>query len=757
MPKINRVFAFGLMACLVAPVAWAWEAPSAPESLPGIWREFEKGEGHTRGQKWKQASGGALVGWIDKGKKTHLTFEVSKPLSRARLYLHYNNGMQADGTARVLAMDPEGKQRDLGLLEEPRTGRWDNFAWISLFVGPMAAGTWRITFAHPGDGPAPGGHDVAVLVDDEWDGLWVPPSFKDGKPIGTGHIRPPVSMEVKLVADSFATRPGKPVQAEVSLRNYSAVPQTASLRWEIIARDDSPPSQADSYAFELDANEVKKQTLTLANGLTPGWYAIHFSPSMGTPFDRHVLCSAVDKSALVKEKGLWIAGDRWLGMNRGHGGDDNQVLADFKEVGLRSIRTGTNNADPAASAPLVKRLVAADLDVHWVINYRGNGIDPKGTSVKEIGKLNLHGPVMQQWYETYKARCVAYMKYFSSPGQTAIRHYICGNEPDKKDNHTGLPGRPDVATLLTRAMYEAAQEVNPGEIYVESPPVAQPDTEYLRDMIVKHKVYEVCDIIGTHVYGNQTLDHRIRKPWEYLAEVKATCQVACSEAGVSTGWTPKGMDKRAWQADFMAHWYMKLKRMGYCHGIMFTHDEDHHSDWAQMRDKGEKLQPTWDLIAHSLTQPTGLVNGGFEQPNNRRAMWVPDYDLDIPGGVPDRFDWQATDNVHEGKHAARLNSSAENGAVAYQVVEKGVIPGKAVIVKAMIASTGVPARISLGGYDPVDGDACTFSDAVTSDAWTAVELRITPTNPWVVIGLHAAKSEQENAHAWFDGVTLRQE
>jgi hypothetical protein len=655
---------------LLAPLllATALAAHAAP---PGIWREVEQGEGHTRTQEMRQASGGKLVSNFDAGRSVTLVFDVAAAMADARLYLRYNNAMDGEGGVDAHHVPATGEPRLLGRFRQPRSNRWDEFRWTSLRVGPLPDGAFRVRLSRPPE-IASGGLDVAVLVDDVWEGLWEPPGeFRNGQPVGTGRTLPPVALEVEQTAC------------------FTVLPAVTA------------PAAAPRGAVRT-----------------------------------------------IKDPA------RWLGMNAGRGPIE-EPIADFLALGLGATRSGGNNANPLDHEASIEALLAAGLEVHWVINYRGNGIDPKGTGVGELDRLDLNGPVMKAWFDNYKARCFAFFSAYSRPGHVRLRYYICGNEPDKRDNHTGLPGRPDVAVLLTRAMYEAALEVNPEELIVQSPPVAQPDSEYLREMILRHGVHNTCDVIGTHVYGNQTLDHRVGKPWEWLAEAGARRPVACTEAGVSVGWTPKGGDGREWQTDFMAHWYVKLRRMGYSHGILFTHDDDHHSDWAKLRTKGEIIQPNWDFVKDSLVPARAFRNGDFEEANDPRSIWVPDRNLDVPGWMERQITWQADDRVHEGRFSARFNVGGDEGPLAaYQLAQEGIVPGRPVTVRAMLRSNGPAARLSLNGYDPLAGAARVVSDPVTSPEWTLVSISVTPSNPWIVIGLLSEPGQAADAAVWFDDVRV---
>ena len=456
---------------------------------------------------------------------------------------------------------------------------------------------------------------------------------------------------------------------------------------------------------------------------------------------------------------LGAPGNQWLGMNTGHesnGAAMQAVMKDFKTVGLRAARKGGNVSTATPSQALsdqdavVETMAAAGVRIHWVINYRGHGINPAGTSRKELASLDLDGPVMATWLENYKQRCVELFVRYSSPGREKILHYIVGNEPNLGDNFTSLEGRPDVAVKLTRAMYEAARQVNP-RILVQCPPVSTPEAPYLQEMI-KLGVAGYCHIIGIHVYGGQTHPGRLDKPWQWLQAAGVTDKpVAISEAGVSTGWNPAWSDnKRQWQSDWLNNFHVMAKRYGYSFGLLFTHDDDHTADWALLRADGARVQPSWDEIS-TLTKPQGLRNPGFETANDIRRQWYPEHnpDTDWPSG----FDWQFNANPRGGVHCARISTNARWDTAAHQVVDN-LTPGTTYRVTGWIRSDSPKGgRFNICGSQAHNGIQSFASDTITTNTWTQVAVEVTPTNPWIVISLNALKNESASS-VYFDDFSV---
>jgi len=457
-----------------------------------------------------------------------------------------------------------------------------------------------------------------------------------------------------------------------------------------------------------------------------------------------------------------VLGGEWLGINAGREATATAiapVLSDLNAVGLKALRSGGNVSTSTSTQALtdqdalIDSMVAAGQEVHWVINFRGNGINPAGTGRTEIAALDINGATMTTWFNNYKARCIQLFTRYSSPGNVKIENYIVGNEPDLNDNFTSLAGRPDIAVQLTRAMWEAAEQVNPA-IIVESPPTGSPNSLYLQSMI-NGGVAAYSDVIGVHMYGDQTQWGKATKPWEWLAAAGVTNKpVAVSEAGVTTGWNPAWSSSgRQWQSDWLNDFYVMGKRFGYSYGLLFTHDDDHTADWALLRAGGAQVQPSWNEIDNTLTNPQGLRNAGFETANDVRRQWYIERDID--NALPTGFNWQHATNPRSGSASAQIRTNASWDISVHQVIDN-LTPGVPVTVTGWVRSdSAAGARIDINGSQAFDGDATFSSPVVTSTGWTQVSATVTPTNPWIVVSLITRKNST-TSHVYFDDITVQQ-
>jgi len=180
------VFSFFVFVCSSTHLSGS---TPLPEKLPGIRQEIENGKGNLSIQKIPQASGGRLVGEYRPGKSTELAFKVSRPTQNARFYLRYNNAMGDLGYVDVEVSSPGLNPAKTARLTQVRSPRWTTFRWASLTLGRLDAGTHTVSLQCP-PGLACGELDVAVLLDDQWNGLYEPPGQFDGKgPVGTGSLR----------------------------------------------------------------------------------------------------------------------------------------------------------------------------------------------------------------------------------------------------------------------------------------------------------------------------------------------------------------------------------------------------------------------------------------------------------------------------------------------------------------------------------------------------------------------------------------
>ncbi len=453
-------------------------------------------------------------------------------------------------------------------------------------------------------------------------------------------------------------------------------------------------------------------------------------------------------------------GGQWLGMNSGSEGTAATmqiVMNDFTAVGLRAVRKGNNVSTNSPSTALTNQdgvidtMFNAGQEIHWVINYRGNGINPAGTARTELASLDINGTIMTTWFNNYKQRCIDLFTRYSPPGNEKILHYIVGNEPNLGDNFTSLEGRPDVAVRLTRAMYEAAQQVNPN-IMVQSSPVSAPDATYLQQMI-NGGLANYCDVIGVHMYGSQTHPGRADRPWVWLQAAGVFNKpVAISEAGVTIGWNPSWSSSgRQWQSDWLNNFYVMAKRYGYSYGILFTHDADHSADWALLRAAGAQVQPSWNEIDNTLTNPQGLRNATFETPNDIRRQWYPEHNPDT--NWPAGFNWQFATNPRSGTSCAQIRTNTGWDTSAHQVVDN-LNPGATYRVTAWIRSESPSGGLFyIAGSQAYNGIQTFNSSLVTTNTWTQVSVDVVPTNPWIVISL-TTKKHPSTSFAYFDDISV---
>ncbi len=448
-----------------------------------------------------------------------------------------------------------------------------------------------------------------------------------------------------------------------------------------------------------------------------------------------------------------LLAETWLGMNY-QGSDNATYNSQINNANLNAIRTGGNSSGSnLEQTARVNGHVAQGYQIHWSINYRGNSLDPAGTNLGQLGALDINGSTMQTWFNNYKSRCQQIMTSYRGK----VEYYIVGNEPDLPyDNYSGIPGRPDIATKLTQAMWEAAQAVKaqyPGtRIIVESSPTSSPDTTYLRDMIKTHDVWKYCDVIGTHVYSDQIEDWRLRKPWEWLAEDGATgVGVVSSESGVSRAWKPASYSgtSQQWQSDYFNMWYVKMKAFGYRYGIMFSR-KDAPTGWGLL-DGSNPIAA--EEIRDYISQSGTLVNGGFEANNRIKSDWVVDWNV-ASGNWTSSKCYFDDPGARSGSRALRIDtSSITQNKYVYQVIEN-LTPGVPVSISSWIRveNSNSYAGLSLMGFDQLDGDKKSTTGRVSPTSWQQYELTVTPTNPWVVVRLAGIGDSQGDV--WFDDISV---
>jgi hypothetical protein len=414
------------------------------------------------------------------------------------------------------------------------------------------------------------------------------------------------------------------------------------------------------------------------------------------------------------------------------------------ELGVGAVRSGMDGVggrfvgapfDFAAKDAVVDLYRASNLTVHTVVHAR-YGVDHHGNNAT----------ISPADYETWMRNFDYYVRGVMQHYRGRIFHYIVENEPELHYPGSGGWLTARQAVDFTRIAFRAARDIDP-MIRIESPPTNTPESPTLREML-ELGLADWCDYIGVHAYGSQIDDNRFANLWTLLAEFKIRKPVCVSECGANPDWAPpclKGSEagRLEYQRRFFYQLQMQMKRFGVSHTMLYTIQE-------QPDDLNILNRPAYDEVKnHFRLSP--LANGGFEEANDSEHGWVPNFSNAYDGVVaPDNVRCIRDDavNARSGSGYARLSPAA-----AQSLRRVVAVPANAACsVSAWVRVSGQGrARLRALGFDPLDGDAEVAVVSTSKPTWEQLVLRVTPTNPWVVIDLSC---EGDNTTATFDDVVI---
>jgi hypothetical protein len=442
----------------------------------------------------------------------------------------------------------------------------------------------------------------------------------------------------------------------------------------------------------------------------------------------------------------------WLGMNPGVAASQSTAVAAFQDLGLGVVREGLSKSDytQTASGRSIDTWLANGIDPHVVLGARSFQVN-QGSSDAE-------------WAANFQAYCVDVMTYYHGK----INYYIMGNEPDLSDPTTGNFTQ-DQTVLLTQAAYQAAQQVNTTygtSIKLEGAVTSAPNLyTYLQGLINKG-ITRYCDYLGVHVYGTQIADGVLSLPWSWMenANQSSGCPVrpvVTSESGDYTGWAPTGLtdaQKRQWQTDWVAQWYVQMKRYGYSGGLLFDFDGSSASGdtgWGLVQDlSGNPIQPSRDEIKYDLNS-SPFSNGGFESPNSADQWLVYDPNLADSTSLAGYFNFYAPGGRSGSALSVDVGSATAKQSLITRRVVGGLSPGVPVTITAYTYLTGAnTAYLKAEGYNATDGLASATSNTNVTGTWHTLTVTITPTNPWVVLELSTSGTGVAGNSVKFDDVSV---
>ncbi len=402
----------------------------------------------------------------------------------------------------------------------------------------------------------------------------------------------------------------------------------------------------------------------------------------------------------------------------------DQCIAWDNELGLKKVRMGMDGVgggtvgatfDFAARDVIVNKYLAAGIKICV-------SAGPRFHTASNITD-----------YTIWKANWDYFIKGVMNHYKGKINYYIVDNEPDLAYAVRALS--PQESVDFTKIAWDAAQSIDQ-TIDIESTPTMSCETDYLRQL-VSLGITRYCNYLGVHVYGAQTDDGRLSKPWQFMAQYPQYPQrpVSASECGMNPSYAPAGINALAWVARWFKQFNVQTKRYGYSNVLLF--DIDGHGDWAFLND------PAYAVIQNSYLNKS-ISNAGFETNNDLLDPndWFKTLACDAPN-TPTNINISNTDK-HTGSNCLRIDGAGS----ARQIIGQ-LTPGQEITISAWVKATNSgTARLTVQGYNNLDGDA-ELVQSSTSTSWNQLQVIVTPNSSSVVIELKST-----SGRCYFDDVTI---
>jgi hypothetical protein len=449
----------------------------------------------------------------------------------------------------------------------------------------------------------------------------------------------------------------------------------------------------------------------------------------------------------------------WAGVNHGTGYFLSEPFLTNSlnlgtALGVKAIRWGINGVNGSTSGArftwtqrdaAMARYRAAGFQMHGVISFRHHV--QRGSSAAE-------------WERNWRYFARNVMSHYRDD----VRYWIIDNEPEKGfGNYYPTPAE---TVKFTRIAFEEFSDLGlQDRCMIESPPVASPEADYLRQML-ELGLANYCHVIGCHCYGDQIQDKRIRRVWDRLATVGATdVAVGISECGAPVNYMPSGYPKGSdeWRAYFHRQFRVAAKTFGFEYALIFTLDrwKMNLPEWALATFDATGAistvrQPVFNAIRDSwgIAKPFG--NGGFESPENGEGDWM--VRLMAPTSNPAilaniSFPSNAA-IARNGSGCCRMTLAGHDRELVVRQVADQLTPGKTYRVEAYAFLTGGTATLKARGFNRLRGTDEIAVSTTTRGVWTRLSVNVSPSNPWVVVELGTKGTKTAGQEVRWDDVTV---
>lgn len=446
----------------------------------------------------------------------------------------------------------------------------------------------------------------------------------------------------------------------------------------------------------------------------------------------------------------------WGGINQGTGfmPDDPYLSTCIRAsdaLGLRTVRQGMDTVGGATEGAAFDwrrrdaafaRYRAAGYRIHAVISFRNH----------------VARPSRAQWERNWRYFVRAVMQRYQD--QVAI--WIIDNEPELAFGDY-LPTAAECVTF-TRIAWEVLHDLGlEAKCRIESPPVKSLESDFLQGML-EAGLARWCHVIGTHGYGAQIEDHRIRRPWDRLAGLGITGRaVSISECGAIAAWAPAGYPGggEAWRAIFHRQLRVQAKAFGYEYVLLFDLDRwrQREQEWRMttINSTGTDhtpIQPVWDAVRDSWGTPRSFANGGFESAESGLGTWMVRHNPDLAAPPELRHVSFPRDagRARTGSGYCRMDLAGHTTRLVVRQVADGLTPGRRYRVTAYAWLSGGGATLKALGFDRFKGPAERAASTQARGSWTRLSVEVVPSNPWLVVELRSQGTNGSGQEVRWDDV-----
>lgn len=468
--------------------------------------------------------------------------------------------------------------------------------------------------------------------------------------------------------------------------------------------------------------------------------------------------AAFGRHSRAAERTLLRPPAHWAGINHGTGFFPDEpflsaCIGAGDALGLKAVRQRMNTVGGrhvGAAFTWARRDATFDryrdtgFQIHCILSFREH----------------VDRPSAVEWQRNWRYFVRAAMDRY----RNHVYCWIIDNEPEL--GFGGYHPTPQECVEFTRIVWEELHDLGiDNRCRIESPPVKAINSDYLR-LMLEAGLADWCHVLGTHCYNDQIDDQRISYPWAQLRAMGIDdLPVAISESGVIADWAPAGYPGggEAWRAAHFRQFHVQAKAFGFEYVLLFDLDrwkqreqEWRIADFSPAGGEYASLQPIWDAVRGRWGEARPFTNGSFTAPEDGSGNWV----VYRPARAASPMELERVTFPRDAARALRGSGSCRMDLAGHQQdlvvrqVADVLTPGRTYEVAAKVRLTGGSATLSAMGFDRLDGLAARAAVTTEPESWVALAVRVTPTNPWLVVELRSRGTKVSGEEVRWGEVTV---